>query len=165
MPDAQLLTSTPDASWLPNGGTAEVWAGADCQVPDPCIIVRLLAVRRTPDAHTFFVVPTAKGLDLPTLFLGRGEDKLSVADGLEGLRVSTFASSSIVETCVGYVRNIVPSGSLDYPHPMPFAHVPVFRMTDDAEPVADGAWIDLEAARRDLSSRHWWPIVNHALTN
>jgi hypothetical protein len=61
------------------------------------------------------------------------------------------------------VRNVVPVPDADYPHPTPWAHVPVVVVDGAPEPAVDGEWVDLASARDQLSTRHWWPIVEHHL--
>lgn len=160
MTDGRLVATTPDASWLPPGSTAEVWAGRDCDVPDPCIIVRLLLTRGPgPAASEFFCVPTHRGLDLPTLPVGQDTSRLSAGQAIEALAETVLGAMRVRLRCVGYVRNVVPAPDADYPHPTPWAHVPVFAAKADLEPVVEGSWVTLDAARADLSVRHWWAIV------
>ena len=158
--DEQLIATTPDAEWLPAGSTAEVWAGEHCRLPDDCIIVRLLVTRR---GREFLVVPTVKGLDLPTQFLGPDGERMSPRDGLKRLLRTTVGRDDVTTHCVGYVRNVVPEPDAGYPHPVPHAHVPVFATDDAPNPVVDGEWVSLDGARDELSVRHWWPIVETAL--
>jgi hypothetical protein len=163
--DERLIATTPSASWLPPGSTAEVWAGADCAVPEPCIIVRLLLFRRGDAGKAqFFCVPTHRGLDLPALRLGSGSGRLSAAGGIARLAGQMLGRPGTGYRCIGYVRNVVPRPDAGYPYPAPWAHVPVFTIGEEAEPAAEGRWVTLDAARPDLSTRHWWPIVEHHLT-
>lgn len=118
----RLITSVPSAPWLPAGSTAEAWAGDPCTVPDPCIIVRLLLVRRAVDGAEFFCVPTFKGLDLPSLALTSGSTRMTTADGLASLASATYDSADVRHGCVGYIRNVVPKPDSSYPHPTPWAH-------------------------------------------
>ncbi|GIG55657.1 hypothetical protein Lfu02_00290 [Longispora fulva] len=160
----RLIALVPDAPWLPAGSTAEVWAGTRCGVPEPCVIVRLLLARvSSPGTVEFFCVPTHRGLDLPTLFLGSGPDRMAVPDGLAQLATATLGRADVETGCVGYVRNVVPRPDTAYPHPTPWAHVPVFAVIDDADPVVEGSWITLDAARPSLNARHWWTVVEHHL--
>lgn len=166
MSDAHLIATTPSAPWLPPGSTAEVWAGADCQVPAPCIIVRLLLVRDAGyGVASFFCRLTQRGLDLPTSDLGRNPNRWPLSEGLKRLAEETVGEVALAARCVGYVRNVVPRPDAAYPHPIPWAHVPVFVATQSAEPIVEGQWATLQAARADLSVRHWWPIVEHHLTS
>lgn len=88
---------------------------------------------------------------------------MTAGDGLAVLTRDTCGSSDVTVRCVGYVRNVVPTPDADYPHPVPWAHVPVFVPTEQVKPVIDGSWLSLESARPELSIRHWWPIVQHTL--
>ncbi|WP_145229195.1 NUDIX hydrolase [Rudaeicoccus suwonensis] len=163
--ECDLIASTPDAAWLPPGSTAEVWAGEDCRPPDHAIIVRLLLVRANADAARgaeFFCVETAKGLDLPTLFLGPTGARMTTEQGLEAL-CREVCGTSLPLRCVGFVRNVVPTPDASYPHPVPHAHVPVFAPQSDVTPTAGGMWVDGVSARSDLAARHWWPIVERHL--
>ncbi|WP_291525746.1 NUDIX hydrolase [Branchiibius sp. NY16-3462-2] len=151
-----LVASTPEASWLPSGSTAEVWVGQDCPTPSPAIIVRLLLLR----GETFFCVSSPKGLDLPTLFLGSGAERLTATEGLRQLLQRTLSQPDVAVRCVGYVRNVAPEPDADYPHPTPDAYVPVFAVDDAVKPVVPGEWIGVHA---NLNERHWWPIAVHAV--
>lgn len=165
MPDEHLIATTPRAPWLPPGSSAEVWAGDDCAVAVPAIIVRLLLTKWPAYGDPrFFCVPTAKGLDLPTRLLGSDQERGRPSAGLAPLLYDVFGGSEVVTRCVGYVRNVVPHPDTDYPHPTPWAHVPVFVAMDAVEPIVDGEWITLERGRRELRPRHWWPIVDNHLT-
>lgn len=134
----------------------------DCDVPDPCIIVRLLLTRTVHAHREFFTVPTQRGLDLPSLALGQGSALYTATQGVQELVEQSVASPSPT-ACVGYVRNVVPVPDLSYPHPVPFAHVPVFTNTAKADPAVHGTWVTLDSAAAELSSRHWWRIVEHQL--
>ena len=160
-----LIASTSDAPWLPGGSTAEVWAGTEVEVPDTCIIVRLLLTRADADGRRFFCLPTYRGLDLPTMSLGTGPEQMSVADALSLLSERVLGRAELELICLGYVRNVVPARDADYVYPTPWAHVPVFTLPPAVEtlPVVTGSWLTLDAARPDLSGRHWWPIVEHHL--
>lgn len=155
----RLVASTPEAPWLPPGSTAAVYSGTAARAPEPAIIVRLLVA---PDDR-FFCVRTEKGLDLPTLFLGRGGDRISAAEGLRHLAEEVLGSSHVCATCAGWVHNLVRHPDEDYPHPTPDAYVPVFRVADQ-RPVVEGEWVSLEQARPTLGTRHWWPIVEAHLS-
>ncbi|GAA3685435.1 hypothetical protein GCM10022237_49870 [Nocardioides ginsengisoli] len=133
-------------------------------MPEPSIIVRLLLSRPTHRGSEFFCVPTERGLDLPSLALATGPDRSSTADGLAALASSTHGRGRLEHRCVGYIRNVVPTPDPSYPHPSPWAHVPVFVPAKAVEPTRDGVWRTLDAARAELSARHWWPIVEHDLT-
>ncbi|MQW75298.1 hypothetical protein GHK92_05375 [Nocardioides sp. dk4132] len=125
--------------------------------------MRLLLVRHTAGGAEFFCVPTSRGLDLPSLALARGTTSLTAAEGLALLATTTHGRADIEHLCVGYVRNVVPHPDPSYPHPTPWAHVPVFEPAGTVEPTCDGTWVSLDTARSELSVRHWWPIVEHRL--
>lgn len=164
MTDEHLVATTPEAPWLPPGSSAEVWAGEDCAPAEPVIIVRLLLSKRGPSGHPeFFCVPTGRGLDLPTRFLGAGDDRALPSEGLALLAHDVLGRSEISTRCVGYVRNVVPTPTDGYPHPTPWAHVPVFVTAEATRPVVDGEWITLDRARAGLTTRHWWRIVERHL--
>lgn len=165
MSRARRIVSTENAPWLPPGSCAEVWAGDDCRAPEPSIIVRLLLTSADADARrTFFCVLTPKGPDLPTLFLGRGPERMSLDAGLAELQRRTLGREGLQLRCVGYVRNVVPSPDASYPHPTPHAHVPVFVAPEGTTPAVEGRWVAQEHARGELDSRHWWPIVAEHLS-
>lgn len=165
VPSEHLIATKPDAPWLPEGSTAEVWAVRNGRVPDPCIIVRLLLLRQLASGVAeFFCVPTHRGLDLPTLSLVTDPTPMTPTEGLAELAEHTVGRAGVTGRCIGYVRNVVPHPDASYPHPTPWAHVPVFVPTEPVEPVAEGSWVTLDSARADLSVRHWWPIVEHHLT-
>lgn len=159
----RLVSETVGAPWLPPGGTAEVWAGADCAGYKPAVIVRLLLTRPSPAGEQFFTTVSAKGDDLPTLFLGPGHNRRSVPDGLAELINQVTGHTEARTRCVGYVRNVVPTRSSEYPHPTPHAHVPVFTLDPCPAPVVDGSWHTARDVNRELRARHWWPIVEHHL--
>ena len=105
-----------------------------------------------------------RGFDLPALPLGSGSGRLSAAGGIALLAEQMLGRPRAQYRCIGYVRNVVPHPDAGYPHPAPWAHVPVFTIGEGAEPTAEGTWVTLDSARSDLSTRHWWPIVEHHLT-
>lgn len=143
VPRLNLVTSTPSAPWLPAGSTAEVWAGASVEVPDPCIIVRLLLSRTTTDGRRFFCVPTYRGLDLPTMPLTLDQEDVGVTEGLSRLSERMLGRDDVGLTCVGYVRNVVPAPNADYAYPTPWAHVPVFVPAVEVDPIVEGSWLSL----------------------
>ncbi|GAB4003655.1 hypothetical protein [Nocardioides ultimimeridianus] len=162
MPDVRLIGSVPDAPWLPTGSTAEAWAGADCAVPDAVIIVRLLLSRQGAAGPELFTVRTERGPDLPTERLAAGEP-VSWEEALADLARRTHGAGGVEHRCIGYIRNVVPAPDAAYPHPVPWAHVPVFEPSGPVEPVCDGTWVGLAASRPDLAVRHWWPVVERHL--
>ncbi|GAA3684854.1 hypothetical protein FB459_2284 [Yimella lutea] len=159
----QLIAEARGAAWLPVGSTAQVWAGDDCSGFVPAVIVRLLLTRRSPEGEQFFTIAAPKGDDLPTLFLGHSDQRRSGEDGVQELAAQIVGDAQAPVQCVGFVRNVVPTADETYPHPVPHANVPVFRVTNSATPVVEGTWYTVEAARDALHQRHWWPIVEHAL--
>lgn len=114
--------------------------------------------------RAFFCVLTPKGLDLPTLFLGRGPERMSLDAGLAELQTRTLGEEGVRLRCVGYVRNVVPSPDASYSHPTPYAHVPVFVAPEGTTPTVEGCWVTLERARGELDVRHWWPVVAEHLS-
>lgn len=110
----------------------------------------------------FFTIPTRRGLDLPSLSLRKGAGYRTAAEGLQAL-LSQTVKEPATTACVGYVRNVVPAPDPHYPHPAPLAHVPVFMTGGPAEPAIPGSWVTLNYASNHLTSRHWWPIVEHQL--
>lgn len=165
MTGARLLATTVDAAWLPAGGDAEVWVGDDVQVPEPTVIVRLLLARRPGDGPVrFFCVPGAKGLDLPTRFLEPGPERADPSLGVARLVAKVLGRASATPArCIGFVRNVVRVPDATYPHPTPWAHVPVLTVDGDPEPVVAGEWVDVASAEGSLGARHWWPVVEHHL--
>jgi len=162
---AQLLVTTSDAAWLPAGGDAEVWVGDDVPLPAPTIIVRLLLARRPGgEPARFFCVRGPKGLDLPTRFLEPGPERADPSLGVARLSAEVLGAASDTPTrCVGFVRNVVRLPDAAYPHPTPWAHVPVLSVDEEPGPVVAGEWVDVASARACLGARHWWPIVEHHL--
>lgn len=126
------------------GSSADVWAGENCAPAEPAIIVRpLLTKRGSSGRPEFFCVPTGRGLDLPTRFLGAGDERALPSEGLALVADDVLGDSEVSTRCVGYVRNVVPTPTDDYSHPTPWAHVPVFVAVGAAQPVVDGEWITL----------------------
>ncbi|MBM2615935.1 hypothetical protein JIG36_10240 [Actinoplanes sp. LDG1-06] len=152
----RLIGSLPGAPWLPPGSSAEFWAGDDLDIPRPTPIVRLLVTR---GGKEFYCVPTANGLDLPTLFLGTPEGWRLPVDGVAEL-CRRILGAPAETRCIGYVRNIVPEPDESYTLPVPVVNILVFTPRDPTlEPVAgDGTWVT-EAP----DGRHWWPVVREAL--
>ncbi|WP_054012796.1 hypothetical protein [Arthrobacter sp. ERGS1:01] len=165
MTDERRIARVLDAPWLPPGSTAEAWAGNDCQVIDPVIVTRLLLVRRSSAGTLeFFRVPTPRGPNLPTRYLWGSEDHESVADGTSRLMTEVFGRGDLATRCIGFIRNVVPTLDPNYAYPSPWAHVPVFLVTDTAEPIVAGDWVGADRAHAELADRHWWPIVGNYLT-
>ncbi|NYE94008.1 hypothetical protein FHU41_000229 [Psychromicrobium silvestre] len=108
--------------------------------------------------------PAAKGLDLPTRFLWTEPIFTPLSVGLSDLKQEVFGQQQIPHRCVGFVRNVVPQADASYRYPTPWAHVPVYLMTEPLEPIVAGHWLSVEKAREELSERHWWRIVEHHLS-
>ena len=156
----RLIRSVPGAAWLPSGSTAEVWVGADLDVPEHTVIVRLLLRRTTEAGRQMRCVQTPKGLDIPTVFLGQDGGWRRASDGIVDL-MSQYLDDDASTRCVGFVRNIVPTPDETYTFPTPVAHVAVFTPTDSSfiPTSAAGTWIGATEAPVLLAKRHWWPIA------
>jgi hypothetical protein len=155
----RLIRSVPGAPWLPLGSTAEVWVGDDIEVPEPTVIVRLLVQRDTSAGRELFCVPTSKGFDIPTQFLGSEGGWRSASDGIADL-TSQYLGKDALTRCVGFVRNLVPTPDETYRLPVPLAHVPVFTPRESLVPSSDaGTWIGAADGHSLLAERHWWPIA------
>jgi len=76
-----------------------------------------------------------------------------------------FGRSDLATRCIGFIRNVVPTPDPGYTYPPPWAHVPVFLITDTAGPIIAGDWLGADRAQAELSDRHWWPIVGHHLAS
>jgi hypothetical protein len=164
MSDARQIANVLDAPWLPPGSSAEVWVGDDCRAPHPAIVTRLLLLKRNSSGELeFFCVPTPKGPNLPTRYLFTGTDRESSPEGASSLMCEVFGRADLPTRCIGFVRNVVPTPAAGYTYPSPWAHVPVFLVTDTAAPIVDGAWFGAGRGQSELSDRHWWPIVKHYL--
>ncbi|GAA1650526.1 hypothetical protein [Actinoplanes couchii] len=157
----RLIRSVPGAPWLPEESTAEVWSGADIEVPEPAVIVRLLVQRQAGTGRELFCIRTPKGLDIPTVFLGTEDGWRPASEGIAEL-TSQFLTDGTATRCVGFVRNIVPAPDETYRLPAPLAHVPVFTPRDaTAVPPEDaGTWIGDPSP---LAERHWFPIACEVL--
>lgn len=165
MTDELRIATTLDPSWLPPDSSAEVWVGHCCHVAKPVIVVRLLLIRRTPNNELeFFCVPTPKGPNLPTRYLWTDSPEKPTADGIKDLMKEVFGRTDLATRCVGFIRNVVPVPDTSYAYPSPWAHVPVFLITDAASAIVEGGWFSTSQGRAELSERHWWHIVEHFLT-
>lgn len=111
-----------------------------------------------------FCVSTPRGRNLPTRYLYDDLDHESLSEGLRQLVWDIFGETEIATRCVGFIRNVVPTPDTTYTYPVPWAHVPVFLITDPAQPVVEGTWVGADRARSELADRHWWPIVEDYLT-
>lgn len=108
-------------------------------------------------------MPTQRGLDLPSLPLASDSARLTTTEGVAALAAATHGGADARHRCVGFIRNVVPHPDATYPHPVPWAHVPVFTPADAVVPHRHGTWLTLAGARPALATRHWWPIVEHHL--
>lgn len=148
--DETVIRATPNASWLPVGGTAEVVRRAS--VPRPMCMVRLLLRR----ADTVFCVPRPETcrLDLPTEAVGAGDTAAGLVT-IAALADQVFGSSDGL-TFVGAVRNIVQAPEAGYAWPTPHAYFGVW--TSSGDPVVQGRWLALGEAS-ELRDRHWFPLA------
>ena len=150
--DETVIHVTPDASWLPRRGRAEVIRRST--PPEPMSVVRLLLRQ---DDRVFCVPRQEDGrLDIPQRIVGAddpwGERAIAdLADHVTGHRAPLqFA---------GAVRNVVDSVSEDdggYPWPTPHAHFGVW--TSSAAPVIAGSWVAVGEGSA-LHERHWFPLL------
>ncbi|WP_098465240.1 NUDIX hydrolase [Isoptericola jiangsuensis] len=151
---ATVVTSRPDAPWLPPGGRADVVLDPDGAPPAPTGLVRLL-LRSGDDV---FCVPRDGGtgrLDLPTCVVPDHDDGRTAALGL----ARAVLGRDVVPTMVGYVRNevLLPgAASGNYPWPAPVCHFTVWQAT--GTPHLPGTWLPTDAAS-PLADRHWWPLL------
>ena len=158
----QVLTSRPDAPWLPPGGRADVvLAATDTPVPDPVCIVRLLTMYADEAGPRLHVVSRSDGggPDLPTRLVADG----SPEECLAALAADTWGQDLPVQL-LGYVRNVVTPPVDDYAWPVPHAHFAVWHasLADLSSPTS-GEWLAEEQARDALAERHWWPLAAHVL--
>lgn len=150
-----VLTSTPDARWLPPGGRADVVLAAPGDpLPEPTAMVRLLV---TCGSRLLLAARSGgrPGLDLPTTVVRPGEEP---GAALERLGTEVLGRSAPT-ALLGYVRNVVPRGAGDYPWPVPLAHFCVHHAEIDEGRTAGGTWLERDAAHADLAERHWWPLL------
>jgi len=91
-------------------------------------------------------------LDLPTREVGA--DDPHGRDAARRLAVDVVGTTEGLRH-VGYVENVVPASTADYPWPVPRAFFSVW--TVDAAPIADGTWVDV--AGGDLVQRHWFALI------
>lgn len=152
-PAEEILRSTPDAAWLPQGGRADVVASR--VAPTPAGLVRLLIRRGTA---VFCVHRDGAGkLDLPTRTV-----PVSDPDGRATARQLAFdvLGTRAEVTPLGFVRNIVASPTDDYAWPVPLAHFTVWGA--EGEPAIAGAWVGVHGPDSVLKDRHWFPLVSAA---
>lgn len=150
----RVLSSRPEAPWLPPGGRADVVLAPDDHAPHPTCLVRLLVVR---DRFVLCLPRDGHGrTDLPTAAVGPDEDAHVAA-----VRLARDVLGRTVElTLHGFVRNTVTDPGPDYPWPSPLAHFAVWRARlARTETVVDATWRPLDEPG-DLVERHWWPLVD-----
>lgn len=147
---ATVVSSTPDAPWLPIGSTAETLLGGS--VPRPMGLVRLLV---QVDGRLFCTRRDGSGkLDLPTAYVGTDDPDGSVAIAALMRRVT---GGGQVPRYLGAVRNTVPRPSPGYDWPTPVAYFGVW--TTDADPVVPGEWLH-SGPPSVLAERHWFPLLS-----
>jgi hypothetical protein len=151
----KVVSSTPDAPWLPPGGRADVVLSRQDDAPVPTVVVRLAVVS---EARRMGVARPGRGLDLPFREVGEG----SVAGALSGLVRSVLdpASQYLAPRLVGYVRNTVERPTADYPWPTPRACFTAYAV--EVSPAVaqelSGSWLTHQRASETLADRHWWPL-------
>jgi hypothetical protein len=151
----RVLSSHPDAPWLPPGGRADVVLAQDDEAPDPTCLVRLLVVR---DGSVLCVPRDGRGKeDLPTRVVPPGGDALATVEGLARDVLGELVPLDVL----GFVRNTVAAPTPEYPWPWPLAHFTVWR-AEPSERRPTGIWRSL-ADPGDLVERHWWPLAHHVL--
>lgn len=151
----RVVEALPGAPWLPPGSRADVIASRQDEAPATTVVVRLALLR---GAELLAVERNEGGWDLPSRPVADG----TPAEHLAALVEELVGSSLRVASLVGYVRNTVPQPTADYPWPAPQACFAVYsaRLAPDVE-VPTGWWLAPTRARAELSSRHWWPLVDH----
>ena len=144
--DETIIQVTADASWLPDGGRAEV---IRCAAPPRPLCVARLLLRR---ADLVFCIPRADGgrLDLPMRIVPEGDP--GGTGTIRALADDLLGADAVVRF-LGAVRNVVGAPAPGYAWPAPLAHFGVW--TSASAPVGDGFWIDLA----DLQDRHWYPLA------
>ncbi|WP_245617293.1 DUF4031 domain-containing protein [Knoellia subterranea] len=151
----RVVTSTPEAPWLPPGSRADVIASRQDDAPPNTVVVRAL-VR---DARGVLVVERADGggPDLPTRRVQSGER----ADEAVAALAADFGLNPHRAHLVGYVRNVVREPDVDYGWPTPHACFAVFGLPGPHDSLAAGTarWLASERHAADLGSRHWWPLL------
>jgi hypothetical protein len=149
----RVISSVPDAPWLPPGSRADVIASRHESAPANTVQVQLALVR---GEELFVVARPDDGLDLPT----RQVANTAAAVAVEELHRSMLGVADVAAPrLLGYVRNTVPHASPQYPWPTPQACFAVFVQRRVLEVPAAGTWLDAQDARAALSGRHWWPLL------
>ncbi|MEV7972055.1 NUDIX hydrolase [Cellulomonas sp. NPDC089187] len=119
--------------------------------PTPTGLVRLL-LRRGDDV---FCVPREDGrIDLPTRAVPAADHDGSLT--ARRFASEVLASPAVIEGVVGYVRNVVPEPTSDYPWPSPRAHFTVWAVR--GEPAVDGQWVST-GVDSPLRDRHWFALL------
>lgn len=164
MTDLRKISVVVGAPWLPPGSSAETWVGNTFPPAEPAVITRLLVIRqRQGHQPEFFCVPTMKGPNLPTRYLGDESVREPLVEGTSRLISEIFEQTDVATHCIGFIRNVVPAPDPSYVYPAPWANVPVFLVAGTAPPIVDGEWFNADRAGTELADRHWWPIVEHYL--
>lgn len=147
----RIVADVPNATWLPDGGRAQVIAGGTPQAP--MCLVRLLLRRGD---HVFCVTRDdgTGRLDIPTQRVLDGDPY-----GAQTIRSlhDLIAGESTEPKYLGSVRNTVSEPGTEYPWPTPDAYFGVWE--SPAEPLVDGQWIDAAANGSPLRDRHWFPLL------
>jgi hypothetical protein len=148
-----VLSSRPDAPWLPRGGCADVVLAHSDVPPDPVCLARLLVLRE----GQVLTWPRAdgRGPDIPT----RAVDDRGVRACVDAL-VRDVVGPTRPTRLLGYVRNVVRAPVDAYPWPAPQAHFAVWLCELSPGVRAHGVWLDLDDAEPVLGDRHWWPLVD-----
>lgn len=148
----RVVMSTPDASWLPPGGRADVIASRQDNPPPNTVMVR--AVVRGSRGLLVVERPDGRGLDLPSRAVAAGE---TAEDAFRGLYADLGVSADGA-SLLGYVRNVVRAPDADYPWPVPNACFALFAVLS-RDSVA-GSWCPAGRQEAELGKRHWWPLVD-----
>jgi hypothetical protein len=148
-----LLMTHADAAWLPTGGRATVWrTSVGARLPEPTCVVRLLVTR----GRQILTVPRSdgQGLDIPSRRVD-GPDPRGMLRAL----MSDVLGAQFAAELVGYVHNVVPTPTGDYPWPVPNAYFAVWRCEVPADCEPTGRWLAGSDAPAELRERHWWPLA------
>ncbi|ONI61825.1 hypothetical protein ALI44B_09545 [Leifsonia sp. ALI-44-B] len=144
-----VIHVTPDASWLPRHGRAEVVRRSI--PPTPMCVARLLLRQ----ADQIFCVPRSETgrLDLPMRVV-EPNDPTGLIGITELAEQVTGHGTGLV--FAGAVRNVVESRQDDYAWPTPHAHFGVW--VSENMPTVEGAWVNISDDPQ-LRDRHWFPLV------
>ncbi len=155
----RVVRSTLDAPWLPAGGRADVIVSRQDDAPANTVVVRLALVG---NRGLLVVEHSDGGLDLPSRLLVHETPEHGVAQLSAELTGNANGSPAAL---IGYVRNTVRTPYGDYPWPTPQACFAVYlgEAAHSRAPAAPARWIGQEAAARQLSQRHWWPLLAERL--